>query len=94
MGMINFTYRHTLISFSLLKVRHLFERALISTTGKTLRGIYRESWSWSYFSSDVVLIFLISSAVTKVGRLFVNIQISGAALIRVARLIDHLRFVL
>ena len=35
--MINFTYMHTLISFSLLRVRRLFEKALISTMGKTLR---------------------------------------------------------
>ena len=111
MGMINFTYMHTLISFSLLKVRHLFERALISTTGKTLRGIYRESWSYFCFSSDMVLIFLVSGAVIKVGRLFVKTQISTAALIklfsvkgagliraatliRVARLIDQLRYIL
>ena len=111
MEMINFTYTHTLISFSLLRVRRLFEKALISTMGKTLRGIYRESWSYFCFSSDMVLIFLVSSAVIKVGRLFVKTQISTAALIklfsvkgagliraatliRVARLIDQLRYIL
>ena len=79
--------------------------------GKTLRGIYRNSWSYSYFSSDMVLIFLVSGAVIKVGRLFVKTQISTAALIklfsvkgagliraatliRVARLIDQLWYIL
>ena len=82
MEMINFTYMHTLISFSLLRVRRLFEKALISTTGKTLRGIYRDSWSYFCFSSDMVLIFLVSGAVIKVGRLFVNTQISTLAIIK------------
>ena len=82
MEMINFTYMHTLISFSLLRVRRLFEKALISTMGKTLRGIYRDSWSYFCFSSDMVLIFLVSGAVIKVGRLFVNTQISTSALIK------------
>ena len=82
MEMINFTYMHTLISFSLLRVRRLFEKALISTTGKTLRGIYRNSWSYSYFSNDMVYIFFVSSAVIKVGRLFVNNQLSAVAIIK------------
>ena len=41
----------------------------------------RAGYAWSYFSSDMVVISLISSAVTKVGQLFVNTQISATVLI-------------
>ena len=47
----------------------------------TLKREKLTSWSWSYQATWFSYLF-ISSAITKVGRLFVNTQISTAALIK------------